>query len=47
MSNIKHLLINVENLTDEEQLNLWMTLLAWSDTEIPNNKTLVIGVIKK
>jgi len=47
MSNIKGLFLNFENLTDEEQINLWLKLLEWADKELPRDKDLILGIVKK
>lgn len=43
---VKGLFISFENLTEEEQINLWYKIRMWADSELPADKTLFIGVKK-
>ncbi len=43
---VKGIYIDFSNLTEEEQVNLWFTIYMFADVELPDNKTLTIGVRK-
>lgn len=44
MSNIKQIIIEMGNLTDEEQIKLWMDLWYFADNELPSKKELFVFV---
>lgn len=46
MSKIKRLTIEFENLTDDEQIELWINLFRFAKHSLPDNKNLIIGVVK-
>lgn len=45
-SNIKQIIIGVENLTDEEQLKLWINLWNFADKELPPSKDMFCYISK-
>lgn len=47
MSNIKNILINVENLSDKEQLDLWKNLWTFADEKLPAKTNLMCFVMCK
>ena len=47
MSSIKHILIDVQNLTDAQQLDLWRTLWKFADKELSPETNLLCFVVGK
>ena len=47
MSNIKHILIDMQNLTDDQQLRLWSNLWKFADKELPTGTNLMCFVVLK
>ena len=45
MSKIQRLVLEIENLTDDEQIELWINLFKFAQDKLPANKNLRIGVI--
>ena len=46
MSKLRNMFIYLDNLTDKEQMDLWITLNDFANTTLPDDKILLIGVIK-
>jgi|GEM_PF-2621804 len=46
MSNIKHIIIDVQNLTSEQQLKLWSNLFMFANKELPSETNLNCFVVK-
>ena len=47
MSSIKHIFIDMQNLTDDQQLKLWSNLWKFADKELPSETNLMCFVISK
>ena len=47
MSNIKHIFIHMQNLTDDQQLKLWHNLWKFADKELPAETNLMCFVVTK
>jgi len=47
MSNIKRIFIEMDDLTDAQQLDLWKTLWKFADEKLEANKDLMVFVISK
>jgi len=47
MSNIKRIFIEMDNLTDVQQLDLWQTLWKFADEKLEDNKNMMVFVISK
>ena len=47
MSNIKHIFIDMQNLTDDQQLKLWSNLWKFADKELPAETNLMCFVVSK
>jgi len=47
MSNIKHIFIDMQNLTDDQQLKLWSNLWKFADKELPLKTNLMCFVVSK
>ena len=47
MSNIKHIFIDMQNLTDDQQLKLWSNLWKFADKELPSETNLMCFVVSK
>jgi len=47
MSNIKHVLIDMQNLTDDQQLKLWFNLWKFADKELSAETNLMCFVVCK
>ena len=47
MSNIKHIFIDMQNLTDDQQLKLWSNLWKFADKELPSETNLMCFIVSK
>ena len=47
MSNIKHIFIDMQNLTDDQQLKLWSNLWKFATKELPSETNLMCFIISK
>jgi len=47
MSNIKHVLIDVKNLSDKEQIELWLNLWDFADKKLSPETRLMCFIIPK
>ena len=47
MSNIQRILIELDNLSDSQQLDLWQTLWEFADKKLESDKNLMVFTISK
>jgi len=47
MSNIQRILIELDNLSDSQQLDLWHTLWEFADKKLEPDKNLMVFTISK
>ena len=47
MSSIKHIFIDMQNLTDDQQLKLWSNLWKFADKELPPETNVMCFVVSK
>lgn len=47
MSSVKGIFIEFDNLTEDEQLRLFLNLFHFADKELPRMKELKLGIVKK
>lgn len=47
MSKINGIWVDMHGLDDKEQLDLWYHLFNFAHHKLPDNKNLIIGIVKK
>jgi len=47
MSNIQRILIEIDNLTDSQQLDLWQNLWEFADKKLESDRNLMVFAISK
>ena len=47
MSNIQRIFIEMDNLSDSQQLDLWQTLWEFADKKLESDKNLMVFTISK
>ena len=47
MSNIQRIFIEMNNLSDSQQLNLWQTLWEFADKKLESDKNLMVFTMSK
>lgn len=47
MSNIQRILIEMDNLSDSQQLDLWQTIWEFADKKLEPDKNLMVFTISK
>ena len=47
MSKIKRIIIDFENVSDDEQVKLWLSLWKFADKELDDRTNLNVWVVKK